>query len=201
MSTHMLRNEVPFGALQLRRLHTEGPDTDDGEAPLDEAEFLAFCSAVSAHASLDALKLFDIPMDSLVLMGALSAAALAINLHDLNLVFCNLSPASMPALARLIRGGVLESLEINNDAIPMLDEAAGVQLADALAASRTLTRLMLFDVGFWGNAAAAASVMRALTGHHSLQELDLSSNDAPDELAAGAALGALVAANAALQLT
>ena len=39
-------------------------------------------------------------------------------------------------------------------------------------------------------------MMRALTGHPSLDYVDLSSHTPPDQLAAGAALGALIAANA-----
>ena len=193
VSTCMLRNEAPFGTLQLRGLRTIGPD--DGEAPLDEPQLLAFCSAVSAHASLRRLELVDTSLDSPDVVDALSAAALAINLHDLKLNGCELSPAAAPALARLIRGGALQSLLIDNGGGPLLDEATAVQLADALAASRTLTQLKLSDVGFWGNAAAAAAVVHALTGHPHLQELDLSDNHPPDQLAAGAALGALVAAD------
>ena len=87
---------------------------------------------------------------------------------------------------------------IGNAINPLLDEAAAVQLADALALSRTLTRLKLCGVCFWDDAAAAAAVMRALTGHPCLQEVDLSCNDPPDadQFAAGVALGALVSVNA-----
>ena len=78
----------------------------------------------------------------------------------------------------------------------MFDEADALQLADALAASRTLTRLELCAVGFWENAAAAGIMMRAFTGHPCLEVLDLSGNAPPrDQLAAGAALGALLASN------
>ena len=72
-----------------------------------------------------------------------------------------------------------------------------MQLADALVSSRTLTRLGLTCACFWDDAAAAATVMRALTGHPCLQEVDLSCNDPPDadQFAAGVALGALVAAD------
>ena len=201
LSTRMLRNEVPFGALQLRRLRTIGPDTHEGEQALDEAEVLAFCAAVSAHASLSELHVFEAPLDSPAVIDSLFASALAVNLRDLDLPYCNLSPASVPALVRLIQGGALENLYINNGDVQLLNEATAVQLADAVAASRTLTRLKLAATRFWHDAPAVAVIMHALTGHPRLQEVDLSSNYPPDERTAGAALGALVAANApALQL-
>ena len=102
----------------------------------------------------------------------------------------------MPALERLIRGGVLETLDIHNEGVgPLLLGAAAVQLADALAASRTLTRLGLSCLDFWHDATASSSIMRALTGHPRIQELDFCYNNPADEIEARVALGALVAAN------
>ena len=54
---------------------------------------------------------------------------------------------------------------------------------------------MLSGIDFWDDDAAAAAVMRALTGHPRIQHLDLSYNDPAEEIEAGVALGALVAAN------
>ena len=205
VSTRMLRNEAPFGVLQVRRLYVapsdEEEEEDDDEEEeededeIDEAQLLAFCSAVSAHESLVALELRDIPLDAPAVMDAVATAA-ACRLLELRFLSCNLSPASVPPLARLIRSGVLQTFIITNDVAPLLDEAAAAQLADAVAASRTLIELVLFAVCFWDDAAAAASMMRALTGHPHLKELNLSHNSPPDQHAAGAALGALVAANA-----
>ena len=131
-ATRMLRNEAPFGAVQLCRLCTEGPDTDEGEAPLNEPELLAFCSAVAAHGSLEVLEINDTPLNSPAVMGALSASALASKLLDLEVHGCALSPASVPALARLIRD-MLKSFRIQNGRNALLDEATAVQLADAVA--------------------------------------------------------------------
>ena len=193
-ATRMLRNEAPFGAVQLCRLCTEGPDTDEGEAPLNEPELLAFCSAVAAHGSLEVLEINDTPLNSPAVMDALSASALASKLLDLEVHGCALSPASVPALARLIRD-MLKSFRIQNGRNALLDEATAVQLADAVAASHSLILLRLSGTRFWDNAPAAAAVMRALTGHPCLHVVDLSGNNPPDQLAAGTALGALVAAN------
>ena len=195
-STRVLRNEAPFGVLQLRELCIHGTNINQGQAPLDEAELLAFCSAVSAHESLEVLEVNFTPLRTPAVMDALFAAALACKLLVLQISACELSSASVPALARLIRGGVIESLQIDNSEDPLFDEAPAVQLADALAASRTLMHLKLESILLWDNAPAAAVVMRALTGHPTLQEVDLCWNNPPVQFAAGAALGALVAANA-----
>ena len=205
-ATRMLRNEAPFGALVLRLLSvhyfSDEESSDEEDDDVAETRLLAFCSALSAHASLEVLELCNRLPNAPAVMDALSAAALACKLHVLEFSGCDLSQACVPALARLIRGGVLETLLIDNDpdldfaTDPLLDEAAAMQLADALAESRALTRLKLETTRFWDDAHVAATVMRALTGHPSLQEVDLSWNDPPDELTAGAALGALLAANA-----
>ena len=191
--TAILRNEA-FVALQLHELRVYGPEIEEGDAPLDEADVRAFRSAVSAHVSLRQLSLVEIPLDALDVT-ALCSTVLALRLVDLKLDACDLSLASVPALAQLIRGGALKSLGICSNWDPLLDDGTAVQLAEALAASRTLTRLELSDILFWDNATAAAIVMRALTGHPHLRVLDLTNNHPPDPLAAGAALGALVAAN------
>ena len=194
-ATRMLRNEAPFGALQLRRLCAQGPDNDDGDAPLDEADVLAFCSALSAHTSLMELVVEFVPLRTAAVMDALSAAAVACKLLDLELDGCHLSSPLVPALARLIGGGVLKSLSIRNNWDRLLDEAVAAELANAVATSRTLTRLKLHGVQFWDEAAAAAAVMCALTGHPRMQEVDLCLNNTVRQFEAGAALGALVAAN------
>jgi hypothetical protein len=80
-----------------------------------------------------------------------------------------------------------------------LDAPVAALLADALRDNSTLTTLVLVGRGvdIWRDAAAATALLSALTGHPSLQMLDISANDVHVHAAlAGAALGALVAANA-----
>ena len=197
----VLRNGAPYGALQLDFLGVGESsdyeeDDDDDNDDLADMQLLAFCSAVSAHTSLSELQMCNTRLNTPAVTNALSAAALACKLVSLELIDCDLSPASVPALARLVQGGVLETLHIINNGLQLLDEAAAVQLADAVAVSRTLTRLKLSKTCFWDDAAAAAVVMRALTGHPRLQEVELSFDNPRDQLAAGAALGALIAVNA-----
>ena len=89
----------------------------------------------------------------------------------------------------------MTSLRITHNGVQLLDEPTAVQLADAIAASRTLTRFTGHYVNFWRDRAAAAAVLRALTGHPTIREVNLNVNLPHDPVAAGAALGALVAAN------
>ena len=115
LAARMLRNEAPFGALQLSTLCVY-----DDEGNANEAALLSFCSAVPAQAPLRVLRFDALPLRAAV-MNALSAAALAHKLLELYVIQCDLSPASVPALARLIRGGVLKTLVINNAFNPLLD--------------------------------------------------------------------------------
>ena len=187
----MLRNEPPFGALRLCRLDMLPPATN----AIDEATTLQLAAAISGHASLRELYVSSIPLDTPAMLDAVTAAVVACRLRNLLLNRCRLSPASVPALVRLIRGGALTSFHISNNFVQLLDEPAAVQLADAVAASRTLTRFLMNSADLWRDGAAAAAVLRALTGHPTLDEISLIANPPHDPVAAGAALGALVAAN------
>jgi hypothetical protein len=78
-----------------------------------------------------------------------------------------------------------------------LDAPAAAVLAAALRANSTLTSLSLNGAGVFQNAAAAAELLGALTGHASVQTFSLRDNRVADadQAAVGASLGALVAAN------
>ena len=188
-AVRMLRNQAPFGALRVRNLQVEH-DT------ADEADIHELAAAMQGHASLRKLVLvgfrFNVPAE----LDAVAAAAVACRLQRMGLMQCRLSPASVPALARVIRGGVLTSVFIDNDHHQLLDEPAAAQLADAITASRTLAQLNMQRIDFWRAGPAAAAVLHALTGHPSVCELNLGVNIPHGRAAAGAALGALVAANA-----
>jgi hypothetical protein len=151
---------------------------------------------MSTHASLAFICLNGISLNTPAVLGAVCAAALACQLRVMKLERCGLSPASVPALAHLIRDGSLTSICIDNDGKQLLDEPGAVQLADAIATNRQLLRLQLRETKLWRDAAAAATVFHALTGHVSLCDVDVGINKPKDHAAAGAALGALVAANA-----
>jgi hypothetical protein len=105
-------------------------------------------------------------------------------------------------LARLVGGSALSTLVLEGEIAPLLDEPAAVLLGNVLRANTTLTSVTFNLVALFSNAAAATALMDALTAHATIQKLDFSNNfslfdDAPASLvAAGAVLGALVAANA-----
>ena len=192
-AARLLRNDPPFGALRLRAL--EFTEADDEHEPAADADVLAVAAAVPRHASLERLHVIGALLHTPALLDALAAAVTASALPTLWLLRCGLSPASVPALVRMLRHGALTSLLLDNDGQLLLDAPAAVQLADTIATHDTLLHLRLEDVQLWHDAPAAAAVMRAVTGHPSLQNLDLSFNSPPDPAAAGAALGALLAAN------
>jgi hypothetical protein len=104
-------------------------------------------------------------------------------------------------LARLLGGGALKELVIRGDGFQLLLDAPSAQvLSAALRSNSTLTAVTLSNVGLWRDVAAAAAVLGALTAHPSLRTLVLDVNadavDAAHQAAVGAALGALVAADA-----
>jgi hypothetical protein len=80
----------------------------------------------------------------------------------------------------------------------LLDVPAALALGNALRASSTLTAAMLQVAGLWRDIAAGTALLHALAGHLSLRSLDIFGNGVheADQEDAGAALGALVAANA-----
>jgi hypothetical protein len=186
----MLRNEAPFGSLRLRRL----------QAYLhDEAGVLALAADVAAHASLRGLSLNEAPLRTAAALDAVVDAALARQLQTVTLDRCGLSPASAPALARLLGGGALTTLECVN--MDMMDAPSAAVLAAALRGNATLTSLTLNKTNVFYDADAGVELLGALTGHPSLQTLNLQGNytlAARKQAALGASFGALIAADAAL---
>jgi hypothetical protein len=189
----MLRNEPPFQPLRLRSLGVEfDPRTD-----ADEASVLALASDLAAHAWLNRLDLWGAPLAAPATLNTVVDAALAGQIASLNLWHCRLSPASAPALARLLGSRTLTVLDVAQSR-QLLDGPAAALLSGALRANSTLTSLSLFNVGFWRDLDAAVALLGALTGHASLRTLKVGRDDARvlRAVVAGAALGALIAANA-----
>jgi hypothetical protein len=184
----LLRNEGAWAPLRLRKLEV----TFDVRT---EAAVLSLARDSAAHSSLTHLGIIDAPLDTPAALDAIAAVALAI--CTLGLFNCRLSPASAPALARLLGGGAMRSLRITNGNAALLDAAAAEAVGNALRANRMLDSLVLLMTDLWRDAAAAATLLGAITAHCSLAMVSLNRNpigDAQD--AAGAALGALVAADA-----
>jgi hypothetical protein len=187
----VLRNEPPFGPLRVRGLNIHAREAT--------AEMvLALAADVAAHAWLARLWLRLAPLNTAAALDAVVDAALACRLASLRLSHCRLSPASAPALARLLGGDALEELHIENGRL--LDAPAATLVANALRTSTSLTALLLNSNELFHNAAVAAELMGALTAHPRLRLLDLSYNRPHNggmrAAEAGAALGALLLANA-----
>jgi hypothetical protein len=185
-----LRNEAPFEPLRVRHLFAVMRNED-------AAGVVALAADVAAHASLCSLKLHVAPLGTAAALDAVVDAALARRMDSVTLDRCFLSPASTPALARLLGGSALTSLDCSYTDLSLDAPAAGV-LAAALRANSTLTSLTLRQVHLYDDAAAAAELLGALTGHVSVQTLRLRGNRVADadQAAVGASIGALVAANA-----
>jgi hypothetical protein len=186
-----LRNEAPFGSLHVRQLIANLEDED-------EADVSAFTADVAAHASLRGLTLQHAPLQMPAALDAVVDAALTRQLHSVYLYDCALLSESAPGLARLLGSGALTTLSC--EFADLLDAPAAALLAAALRANSTLTSLSC--AGVFDDAAAGAVLLGALTGHASLRVLALQGKqmdermDAEEQAAAGASLGALVAANA-----
>jgi hypothetical protein len=185
----LLRNEGAFAPLCVRKL----------EVTLDtqtEAAVLSLAADLAAHRSLTDVSLVAAPLDTPAALDAVVAAALANRFSALALEACRLYPASVPALARLLCGVALHTLRIENDEMPLLDAAAATVLSNALRTNRTLTRLVLVDIALWHDPAVAVTLLGSVTAHCSLLQVSLNDAIGNAQDAAGAALGALVAADA-----
>jgi hypothetical protein len=186
----VIRKEPPFDRLHIRILQLLPTHR------ADEAHVVRLARAIATHTPVTGVCWAGSPLGTAAALDAVMDAALARNISFLGFVQCKLSPTvAPPALARLVRGGVLATLRISNFAAAF-DAPGAALLGDALRESRAITSLdvscLLFD-----DVGAAVALLQAVTAHPSLQELTVR-DQCPPELAAavGAALGALVAADA-----
>jgi hypothetical protein len=183
-----LRNEAPYGPLRVGHLKADLGEEDD-------AGVVAFAADAAVHASLIGLALNHARLDAATSLDAVVNAALARQLHSVRLFACGYRGSVAPALARLLSSGALDTLECTYLNLHAADPDV---LAAALRANSTLTSLTLIEAGVWQNITAGIALLAALTGHTSLRALSLHTNsvEPADTVAAGAALGALVAADA-----
>jgi hypothetical protein len=190
----MLRNEGTFGRLRLRRLCLFA---NQNVAAREEA-VLALIAALPSHDSLTALQVEDVLIDTAVKLNAVADAVLRQRMTALWLMNCGLTRACAPALARLCASSTLTELGVGGDGAVLEDMPTVLVIADALRANTSLTDLSLENLGIWRDPAVGTALMGALTRHRSVRKLQLCGMHVPaaHEAAAGAALGALVAANA-----
>jgi hypothetical protein len=198
MARRLLRNEPPFAPLRLR---TFAFDCEQAQN-LDEAAVVALAADAASQVHLRRLKLSHTPLDTAAALDSVVDAALTRRLTSVTLQECYLSPASVPALVRLIGGGALAELHTRGSHVwqhnVLLDVPAAVALGNALRASSTLTALSLRASNLWREPAAATALFGALTGHSRLRSLNVSGNqvDEASRDRAGAWIAALLAANA-----
>ena len=130
--------------------------------------------------------------------GALDAVVDAVvtrrQLHLFAVYHCALSPAAAPTLARALRDGALRSLVLGPGSEALLDAAGASVLAAAIRSSRKFRSLWLHHLPL--AAPALRALLGPLEGHHSLWRLRLRGLRLDDPAAAGAALAALLAADA-----
>jgi hypothetical protein len=165
----LLRNEAPYGPLRMHAFSVAWDTPDDGT----EEAVAAFSRDLAAHASLASLYLTWAPLHLSLALDAVVEAVLACRLRSCTFSECRLSPASAPALARLLSGDVLTKLTIDNGPERLLDEAAATSLGDALRANCTLTSFSLASHWLFADSAALAALLGALVAHPSMRRLHL----------------------------
>jgi hypothetical protein len=197
----MLRGEPPFGPLRLRNVSVSFMDRE-----YNEAIFLACLADVASHTWTTGLQIYDAWLDNPVALDAVVDLALARRFTAVSLRHCWLSPASVPALARLLGSSALTELVLRSSNYggpqPFEDVDTAAQLAAALRANSTLQRLELHGISLWGEPGAATILLCALINHSSVRELSLAGNQVDDNsrAVAVALVSAMLRANTPLRL-
>jgi hypothetical protein len=131
----------------------------------------------ASASSLLELWLLNVPLAGHGALDAVVDAALTRRLTTLALCGSSLSAASVPALAHLLGGRALKMLVVQDfGAEPLLlsgAEGSAAILAAALRANNTLIELVLFGANVWHDAAAAETLLNAVTAHPSVRRLRL----------------------------
>jgi len=183
-----LLREPQFAPLRLQTIQIVADDVQP--AP----DIPALAAWASTRAWLKRLELIHVPLDSEPALGAVAHLAKS-QLQHLLLHGCNLSPASLPGLTRMLESRSLSELIIEFSDAPLLVGAAVPAFCAALRSSR-LIRLDLCFVRLWESQADGLAVVAACTGHPTLRMLFFNFNGlehAPGRAAIDAALDALQA--------
>jgi len=191
-----LLREPQFAPLRLRTLDIYAEDV---QPPPDVPALAAWAAT---HASLKGLDLGHIRLDSDAALDAVVHMAMS-QLQHLVLGSCSLSPASLPALTRMLGSRSLTSLRIYNRNAPLLLGAAVPAFCAALRACR-LVRLGLCHMRLWESQADGLAIVAACMGHPTLRMLFLNFNDidnTPGHAAIDAALDVLEVYTPGLRLT
>jgi hypothetical protein len=139
-------------------------------------------------------------LDSQPALDAVASVATS-QLQMLGLFDCHLSPASLPALTRMLESRSLKALTIYNGNMPLFLGASVPAFCTALRASGLVT-LDLCCMRLWESLEDGLAVIAACTGHPTLRKISFARNGlqhAPGR-AASEAVDALQASIPALHL-
>jgi hypothetical protein len=200
----LLRQDGIFAPLRLLRLRQLHLDTD--RARSGNADLARFAAALAQHTSLRELEIFGAPLAAAATADAAPPVEVLVTgvlgaPHVHSLILNPVCRAMVPALVRLLRSSAtLTRLDLLGDGV-LLDEPTAVLLGAALRENSTLQTLTLHNMGLFQDAPVTALVLGALTRHASMRKLHIRGScgagiDEATRAACGAALGALVAADA-----
>ena len=193
----LLRCEAPCALLHIFKLwvHTFN----------DEQAVLDFAAALPSHrGKIKVLAVANASLENVAASDALLRSIAEARVSDITFHHCNLAPASLPGLTRLLEAGCLVRLAINHYGRALFETGPDLTaLCNALRSS-TLQVLKLDACYLWGDPAASGEFLDSLVGQPTLRELSLTSNSVDgtnDALrrAAGEQLALLITHNSALQ--
>jgi hypothetical protein len=190
----LLRAAPPAAAVVVRELYVHFRWREDGLAGMERVG--PFAAALADAACQPALTQLGVVSIDAAALDAVLDAALARRLPSLSI--SESAPPAASTLTRLLRGNALRILKLcstHGDA-PLFDAAGAALVADALRGATTLTELTFLDSGLCRDPGAAHVLLTALVGHPSLRELNLECERSPAPAERGAALAAIVAADA-----
>ena len=196
----IMRAEPPFTPMRLSLISVLFCEPNlTGHGGLERVQPFAAALADSAlQATLSCAVIVGADTRQPAVMNALADAIVARRLRRLKFDRC--TPPAAASLARLLTSGSLETLELSSLDVygnPVLyDDADTALFADALRANTTLTSLTLSRAGASRHMAVAGPLLAALVAHPTLRELVLVDGYAAEPVALGAALAALVIADA-----
>jgi len=191
----ILRREAPYEAACPHYFCLQLNELEDHDWP-EFARLLPNC------AQIDRLNLIRADLRTPGHLDCIVDAALAMGLESVHLLRSPLDPTTaVPALARLLRGGVarLEVLQCPYIQTLLQDDCHVAELCAALRGNVQLRELTLGGIDLWHNVETGNAIVRALSGHPSLLGLVLCCNRAaPHQSEVYDALVALVADSPAL---
>jgi len=190
-----LLREPQFAPLRLQTLMISAPGV---QPPLDVPALAAWAAT---HPSLKRLFLGRAQFEIQHALDAVVNLASS-QLQTLALFECQLLPASLPALTRMLESRSLKELVLNNGYAPLFVGASVPALCTTLRASRLVT-FNLCRMRLWESQADSLAIIAACMSHPTLRTLDFRVNGlehAPGRAAIEAALDALQASIPALHL-